>query len=208
MVAATVQETTLYLIRHGEIEANVERRWHGHTDSELTELGMEQATRLGHYLHEQHGNVRAVYSSPLKRTRRTTELINAHLQLQPVFLDGLMEYGIGILENTLYEELHGKLGFFGKIAADFHYAPDRGESLTQVMTRMLAAIADIREAHAGEEVAVVGHGAAMAIALAGRMDGKPFPFFQYHTSNTGLSKLVLGGDPRLDFFDRTDHLEN
>ena len=76
------------------------------------------------------------------------------------------------------------------------------------MTRMLAAIADIREAHAGEEVAVVGHGAAMAIALAGLMDGKPFPFFQYHTSNTGLSKLVLGGDPRLDFFDRTDHLEN
>lgn len=203
-----VQETTLYLIRHGEIEANIDRRWHGHTDSELTELGKAQATQLGRYLGKQHSNVRTIYSSPLKRTRLTTELINEHLNLQPIFLDALMEYGIGLLENTLYEELHGKVGFFRKIAADFHYAPTGGESLTEVMTRMLAAFSEIGQKHAGEEVVVVSHGAAMAIALAGLMDGKPFPFFHYHTSNTGLSKLVLSDPSRLDFFDRTDHLEN
>lgn len=203
-----VKETTIYLIRHGEIEANIQRRWHGRTDSELTDVGVEQAKRLGHYLHKQHNNIQSIYSSPLKRTRHTTELINKQLHLQPVFLDGLMEYGIGILENTPYDELHGQVGFFSKIAADPHYAPNHGESLREVMTRMLAAICAIRQKHVGQEVAVVGHGAAMAIALAGLMDGRPFPFFQYHTSNTGLSKLILGESSRLDFFDRTDHLES
>ena len=202
------EETSILLIRHGEIEANIDHRWHGRTDSELTTRGREQAKRLGQYLEEHHSKVRIIYSSPLKRTRCTTELINEHLHLQPVFLAALMEYGIGILENTHYEELHGKVGFFRKIAADFHYAPADGESLNHVMTRMLAAITEIGHKHAGEEVAVVGHGAAMAIALSGLMDGKPSPFFHYHTSNTGLSKLVLGATPRLDFFDRTDHLEN
>ena len=121
-----VKETTIYLIRHGEIEANIQRRWHGRTDSELTDVGVEQAKRLGHYLHKQHNNIQSIYSSPLKRTRRTTELINKQLHLQPVFLDGLMEYGIGILENTPYDELHGQVGFFSKIAADPHYAPNHG----------------------------------------------------------------------------------
>ena len=201
-------ETTIYLIRHGEITANIERRWHGRTDSELTKVGEDQAARLGQYLEKHHSDVQSIYSSPLKRTRLTSELITNHLNLQPVFLQSLVEYGIGVLEDTLYEELHGKVGFFGKIAADVHYAPDQGESLNQVMTRMLAAISEIRRKHEGEEVAVVGHGAAMAIALAGLMDGKPYPFFHYHTSNTGLSKLILGENSRLDFFDRTDHLEH
>jgi len=202
------KETTIYLVRHGEIEANVERRWHGWTDSELTIPGKEQAVRLGRYLKQHHGEIRSIYSSPLRRTRVTAELINQHLNLQPVFLDALMEYGIGVLENTRYEELHGKVGFFRKIATDFHYAPAQGESLNQVMTRMLAALNEIGQKHAGEAVAVVSHGAAMAIALAGLMDDKPFPFFHYHTSNTGLSKLVLGENPRLDFFDRTTHMES
>ncbi|MFT6016307.1 MAG: broad specificity phosphatase PhoE, partial [Candidatus Azotimanducaceae bacterium] len=63
----------LILIRHGEIDANVKRLWHGTTDSELNQLGLRQAAALGEKIHGKYPYITKVYSSPLKRTMRTAE---------------------------------------------------------------------------------------------------------------------------------------
>ena len=43
-------KTVIYLVRHGEIDANVARRWFGSTDGELNANGIAQADRLGDYV--------------------------------------------------------------------------------------------------------------------------------------------------------------
>ncbi|HEX7365386.1 MAG TPA: histidine phosphatase family protein, partial [Dehalococcoidia bacterium] len=56
----------LYLVRHGETAWNQERRIQGgSSDIGLSEVGKEQAARLGLVLKGM--NIDAIYSSPLRR---------------------------------------------------------------------------------------------------------------------------------------------
>jgi broad specificity phosphatase PhoE len=202
-----LKETTLYFIRHGEISANVERLWHGSTDSELNELGMQQARNLGEFLQKGGTGISAIYASPLKRTMKTAELVGNPIGLEPRAANGLVEFGIGELEGTPYLVLAEELGFFEEIEADLHFSPPGGESVIQVAARMVTAISDIAECHPGEEVAIVSHGAAMGIALAQILEGRPYPFYQYHMDNTGLSKFRWADGLEMIFFNQVEHLQ-
>ncbi len=199
--------TTMYFIRHGQIDANVTKRWHGSTDSALNQSGEVQASCLGNYLRQQRSNISAIYTSPLQRTTRTAELVGQPIGITPVAMAGLVEYGIGELEDTPYEDLQTKIGFFQEIEANLHYAPRGGESVHQVMLRMVSAIKLLASRHRGEEIAIVSHGAAIGIALAQLLDGAPYPFFKYHMVNTGLSKFMFTDKLEMVYFNFTDHLQ-
>jgi broad specificity phosphatase PhoE len=196
---------TLLLVRHGQIAANVSRVWHGSTDSELTERGLEEARRTADHLASAR-NVRALYSSPLLRTRQTAEAIAARLGLVPRLEPGLAEYGIGELEGVSYADLLNVHGFFARIRSDRDFAPPGGESPRQVLERAIGALHRIARTHRGEEVVIVSHGAALGLALGELLHGDPDRWMELHLSNCAVSELVLEPAPRLLAWNRTDHL--
>ena len=73
------QMIEIYLLRHGESEANESNMTQGSEyDTGLTKLGAEQATKTGEYFLKYRNverNFDAIYSSPLKRARETAEII-------------------------------------------------------------------------------------------------------------------------------------
>jgi broad specificity phosphatase PhoE len=71
---------------------------------------------------------------------------------------------------------------------------------------MLSAAQEIRDRHTGEHVALVSHGAAIAILLSQLFNGIPFPFSGYHMSNTGVTLINWDFEPELISFDETLHL--
>jgi 2,3-bisphosphoglycerate-dependent phosphoglycerate mutase len=62
---------TLVLIRHGESTWNLENRFTGWTDVDLTPTGIEQAKNAGRLLREQAFEFDLAYTSVLKRATRT-----------------------------------------------------------------------------------------------------------------------------------------
>jgi probable phosphoglycerate mutase len=196
----------LLLVRHGEIDANLAQRWHGSTDSRMTARGHEQVRLLAAHLARTHPDVVAVHSSPLERAQETARPIAATLDVPLSIAPALAEFGIGVLENELYADLAGRLGFFEQIAANVDWAPSGGESLGAVAARIVTAWRNIAAAQPSAEVVVVSHGAATAAGLAMLLDGDPRAWTRYHQHNTGLSELDLGPQPRLLSFDRVDHL--
>jgi 2,3-bisphosphoglycerate-dependent phosphoglycerate mutase len=201
-------KTVIYLVRHGEIDANVARRWFGSTDSELNANGIAQADRLGDYVKQQYPQISKIYSSPLKRTMRTAQgLAGAHLAVAEPH-PGLREYAIGELEGCAFEELATEHRFFDKLAQSADYAPPGGESVNQVRDRMITTLFELHDRHPGEHIAVVSHGAAMAIALTQLLQGTAYPFNEFHMANTGISKLILQPTPALLFFNHTGHLDD
>jgi probable phosphoglycerate mutase len=65
---------TLYFARHGQTQANLEKRFSGKKDTPLTSVGREQAAEIGSVLKRELG-IRptiACVASPLQRARTTS----------------------------------------------------------------------------------------------------------------------------------------
>ena len=66
------------------------------TDWELTELGINQAEKIGEKLKvELEGRICVMYSSDLLRAKQTAEIVGAHLGLTPILRNELRERNLG-----------------------------------------------------------------------------------------------------------------
>jgi probable phosphoglycerate mutase len=101
---------TLYFARHGETEANVAKRFQGHTvDTPLTERGLKQTKTIAKILKARVDDPAKLkyVASPLPRTRLTMMLIRDHLGLS---IDGfktdkrLSEIDLGKWDGLTHKE--------------------------------------------------------------------------------------------------------
>ena len=77
------ESITLYFARHGETEANRDKRFSGRRDTPLTDKGREQARAVGEIMKREVGIPSALnfVSSPLRRARTTMEIVRETLGL-------------------------------------------------------------------------------------------------------------------------------
>jgi broad specificity phosphatase PhoE len=204
--ASTGAAARLLLVRHGQIAANVDRRWHGSTDEDLTDEGRDEARRVAAHIVRAHPQVVALYSSPARRALDTAAPIAAALGLDVRVAGGLAEYGIGVFENETYADLVGRHRFFELSEADTAWAPSGGESLRAVGTRVVGVWREIAAAHPTADVVVVSHGAAIATGLSCLLHDDPRGWYRYHVRNGSVTELVLEPTPRLLAFDLVEHL--
>lgn len=197
----------LLLLRHGQIKANRQGRWHGSTDSALTWRGRRQARRTARFLAAQPGPIVAIYSSPLQRCQDTAAAVADRLGLPVAIHDSLREYAIGEWENLPFRQLAEQHQFIEVARTDHEFAPPGGESLRQVAERIVPALEEIDERHDGEEqVLLVSHGAALAVALGVLLEDNPASWTNYQFANCSLTELVLSPAPYVNFFNSTRHL--
>src|SRR5579871_4783491 len=74
---------TLYLTRHGQTQANLEKRFSGAKDTPLTQLGLAQARAVGEVLRRELGPAPALafVSSPYPRAEITMRIVRQVLGL-------------------------------------------------------------------------------------------------------------------------------
>jgi probable phosphoglycerate mutase len=79
------EDITLYFARHGETEANLEKRFSGRRDTPLTDKGRDQARAVGQIMRREVGMrpALAFVSSPLQRACITMEIVRETLGLPP-----------------------------------------------------------------------------------------------------------------------------
>lgn len=101
---------TFYFCRHGETDANVEKRFQGRTiDTPLTPKGLRQAADIGKILAREAGMRPdlAFFCSPLPRARKTMEIIREGVGLPLVgyMTDArLLEINLGAWDGLTAEE--------------------------------------------------------------------------------------------------------
>jgi len=146
----------LYLVRHGETDWNRAHRIQGSTDVPLNDTGRDQARATGRLLARREWH--AVYSSPLSRALETAQLIADELELAaPVPVEDLVERQYGEAEGLTGWEVEAR--FPGD-------APVPGrESRESVAARVVPALVEIAERHAGQSVVVVSHGGVIRSVL-------------------------------------------
>jgi broad specificity phosphatase PhoE len=145
----------LLIIRHGESEWNLERRWQGWLDSQLTRLGLEQARHRA-------AGLACVHSSDLGRARRTAEIIADALATPVRFDDGFRERSGGDFEGCTAEEIDERWpGVRDAWRRGEISCPPGGEDDDTVFARFDAALA--RAVEAGVPSVIVTHGGALRL---------------------------------------------
>lgn len=156
---------TLYFSRHGQTEANLEKRFSGKKETPLTPLGREQAREVGQVLKRELGARPAIacVSSPLKRARTTMEIARQALELpaEGYLTDArIQEIDLGRWDQLTLEEARAlDPAYYDRRAEDKWHVPALdGEDYEDVTERLTAWIADIRT-----DTFAVSHGAATRI---------------------------------------------
>jgi broad specificity phosphatase PhoE len=166
------QRTLVYLVRHGETTWNVERRFQGQLDVELSRTGLRQAEAVARWLAARPVKFTALYSSDLKRASRTALIIGAKLGLVPTLDPALREINVGEWQGLIAAEIEAR--FPGQLE-EWHENIDSftlpgGESIPDVQERIYSAYQDMVERHPGEAIIIVSHGAALAALMAALHD--------------------------------------
>ncbi|MDR3643065.1 MAG: histidine phosphatase family protein [Candidatus Doudnabacteria bacterium] len=194
--------TTIYIVRHGETEHNLNEIMQGQSDSPLTANGQAQAKAREEDLGPVHFD--ALFSSDLGRTVQTASILNINRKLALNTTKLLREKHFGIYEGRpiqhFLDENKELIEKFEKLSAEekikFKYHPTQ-ENDEEVTVRMLTFLREIGATFIDHTVLVVSHGSIMRALL------RHLGFATYgelppgSLENTGYIKLETDG---VDFF--------
>lgn len=130
----------LFLVRHGQSQWNLENRFTGWQDVDITEVGKQEAERAGRFLENEKIDI--AFTSKLVRAQQTLTIIlqTIHKTNIPIIIDeALNERAYGNLEGLNKDETAKKYGAeqVQLWRRSFDTAPPGGESLKDTYERVI-----------------------------------------------------------------------
>lgn len=190
------KKTTLYIVRHGETEWNVERRMQGHMDSPLTALGARQAQWLGEAMKDTA--IDCIYASSSGRTDMTARLIRGERDIPIISTDALKEIHMGDWEGQLADEL--RRTYPDQFEA-FWYEPTEykgvnGETFEELRHRVLPYVQSMIADNEGKSILIVTHTVVVKTLMAYFEHRHPDQLWDPpHIQPTSLSQVeIIAGE--------------
>ncbi|WP_407207743.1 adenosylcobalamin/alpha-ribazole phosphatase [Citrobacter portucalensis] len=156
----------LWLVRHGETEANVAGLYSGHAPTPLTERGIAQAQTLGTLL--RNVPVDNVLCSELERARHTTQLILGDREVPVRNMPELNEMFFGDWEMRNHRDLAREdAENYTVWCNDWQNAtPTNGEGFQAFSQRVERFIAQLADYKTCQNLLVVSHQGVLSVLIA------------------------------------------
>jgi broad specificity phosphatase PhoE len=153
----------VYVMRHGETEANVHQILMGREDSPFTSAGWRHPVEVAEHLKGR--DLGCVYSSPMERTQRTARLVLETLEraIPLKTEEALAELDAGEYTGLSFGEVRARVPS-DAVLGEFRYPG--GESWGEVQARAVAFVAGLSGDGAGASVLLVTHAGVIAGLVA------------------------------------------
>lgn len=198
--------TELYLLRHGKTEWNKNSIIQGQTDTKLNENGLKAASRAVDLFKEIELDF--IYSSDLKRARKTAQFIAQDKNLAIRESSKIREIAFGDWEGLKYSQIKDK--FPQRAVAweedPLQNSPNGGENLLDLKKRVDNFFQEILSKHQGGKILVVSHGGVIKTYLTSVLAIEVNKFWQFQIDNCSLTELKFyDQDPILSKLNFTNH---
>lgn len=156
----------LWLVRHGETEANVAGLYSGHAPTPLTEKGISQAQTLNALL--RHAPFDRVLCSELERARHTARLILEGRDVAQHILAELNEMSFGDWEMRHHRDLtHEDAASYAAWCTDWQNAvPTNGEGFQAFTRRVERFISRLDAFSDCQNLLLVSHQGVLSLLIA------------------------------------------
>jgi len=185
--------TTIMLIRHGETEWNVEETFRGRADIELNETGVKQARLLAKYLEDLP--IEAVYSSPLKRAIKTSEIMVGSRRIDVIPAQELIDFDYGQWQGLSHDTVkHNHQALYSKWLKNPHLVRmPKGESLDDVRQRAVKLVTRVTASHEGT-VALVSHRVVHKVIICALVGLDNSHFWDIKMDTCGITTFKYGDE--------------
>ena len=184
----------IVLVRHGATDWNLQGRCQGATDRELSEVGIRQAEQIAVLLSSE--SVHAVYSSNLRRARRTAEIISQPHHLPVMIEENVRELDHGKLEGLTFNEIKEN---YSEFLARWRSVPAEiqvpgGERLVDVAERAWDGLNRIVARHPdAQSIVVVSHNFPI-LGIVCRITGTHLNNYRsFHLDPCSITRLQRNG---------------
>lgn len=158
---------TFYVVRHGETDWNIDKKWQGQTDIPLNQTGIEQAKKAAENL--SHVSFDMAFSSDLLRAKRTAEIIVKEKKIAVLTTKLLRERYFGSeIEGrsvtTLRKELQKEIikSWTLHVHDRYTFKPTKDyETDEQLISRFNVFIRETAVAFLGKTILIASHGSLM-----------------------------------------------
>ncbi len=157
----------LLLTRHGQTDWNVAGRIQGITDIELNETGIKQAEATREKLLNE--NIDVIISSPLKRARKTAEIIGSGRDIPIIIDNGIKERCFGKFEGKTRKDIDN-IDEIWNYRLNKQY--ENAESIGEVFKRVTNFLDRIKEEYEDKTVLLVTHG-GITVPIRATLEGIP-----------------------------------
>src|SRR5512140_2199987 len=150
--------TQLSLIRHrNAVRVNAD-----YLHAPLTALGQEQAAQTGEYFRSPANHLDALYSSPLRRTQETANIIGAKIGQKAELRSGVQEVRLRELPALVLLEILSITDW----VEDYLDARVGKSILWPIEGRVSTVLLDITARHPNQRVAVIAHAGVISAVLS------------------------------------------
>ena len=161
-----MQNYTVFLIRHGITQGNLDGKYIGFTDLPLCDEGYAAISRMAH--DELYPDVQKVYSSPLKRCLETADIIYPDRYVKQV--ENLCECDFGEFEDKTPDELKDVPEYLEWLKGGYDSKAPSGESFGDFTLRCIDGLEEVFKDMMKEHIsraAVITHAGVIMNLLAG-----------------------------------------
>jgi len=183
----------IYLLRHGEIEEQANRRYIGQTDCDLSERGRAQAEFWKKRLKGE--GIASIFCSDLSRSSETAETISKGRQIAVQSDPDLREINLGDWDGQLMQDIRTEFpaewAERGERIDTFR--PPRGESFEDLYQRVVPVFEHIAE-NASGSVVIVGHAGVNRMVLCHALGMPIRNLFSIHQDYGALNLIDNSGN--------------
>ena len=209
----TTSSTKVILVRHARTTYNEQQRYQGNSDeSVLTAKGYQDAYATGLALKEY--NFDAVYTSPLKRVRQTTQEIITALgknNAPLVYNDRLLtEICMSHWQGLYYQEVKEK---FAEAYRCWQNTPhlfsiNNTYPVLELFENAKLFWQQVLSKHQGQTILIVAHGGTNRALISTAVGLKPENYHSLQQSNCGISCLEFSSknNAKIKYLNATNHL--
>lgn len=147
----------IYLIRHGQTTGDVEDKYGGAYDDELTDKGKKQAQELANKL--TNYDIQILFCSPMIRTKQTAEILKSKLNCEIKIIEDLRERNKnGILTGMTKAEATTKYPELVEKLKDYRSQIEGAESQDDFVDRIKKAFDEVTNNLNYSTIGIVTHG--------------------------------------------------
>mgnify|MGYP000918925010 CR=1 FL=1 len=200
--------TKIYLIRHGQSEWNILSKIQGQKDAKLTDLGREQARKLGERLINE--NIDVIYSSDLSRALETAKIIASRIQKPIVECKELREIKFGPWEGLTLDEIKKQYEeeYLVWMRNPERFKLEGAETLEDLKERVMIYLDEIITENKDKNIAIVSHNATLKVIILNLL-GMGNAFYKNISLNNVSLTIVERREYNnvLTLFNDTSHLK-